>query len=473
MARRKSAQNTPKKRPNRKSIIRASKFPAERLPSELIHMIFTYLDPKEAAAFRFVGKAAAEIGLQYLVPTVYLALNEESYDRLLAIAKHPIFSKYVVMLEYETEGLRFMDRNQWDSVMISTTTEARPVEKPDIYASARAWRAYDRGRETTKALNRAWQMYEAYHASQKKVQQALFFPEKTAEAMKHLPNLTTISASGDGAYRRYVAEMKDLLPKYHVRSSYACERQSIVDTTSSILSAAESAGLRCHHFLSQPISLRIFRPISDNTASLKKSMLHLKTMKLDLTVTQRGREIDSIEIGILRKDSILDFVTSAPNLQHLSLAFNMEKHNYAEIPFNKTIGGFYWPSLKALSLVSLCSYEYELWNFFERHARTLKHVSLKDMRLYEGLWPRTFEEMRRIFAFGQQLNTCRLSGYFSSPAVRTIHIVGTVTSDYVQATDFEDISLEEYCQAIGVPPLELSKQNSGTFYYWLHDVALL
>ena len=471
MARRKSAQKPAKKQPNRKPIIRASTFPAERLPYELIHMIFKYLEPKEAAAFRLVGRVVAEIGLQYLVPTVYLALNEESYDRLLAIAEHPIFSKYVVKLEYETEGLRFMDRVQWDSVMMSTTTEDRPVEKPDIYASARAWRAYDRGRETAKALNRAWQAYEAFRASQKRVLQAQCFPEKTAEAMKQLRNLTTISASGDGAYRRYVAGLKDLLPKYRLKPSYACERQSIVDTTSSILSAAESAGLRCDHFLSQSINLRLFRQISDNFPTLKKSMLHLKTMNLDVTIMQIGREIDSIMRSIFRKDYILDFVTSAPSLQHLSLAFKLGKHNCASIPFNKTIGGFYWPSLKAVSLVSLCSYEYELWDFFRRHARTLKHVLVEDMRLYEGSWPRTFQEMRRIFAFGQQLNTCKLSGYFSSPAVRTIHMVGTVASDYVQATDFEDMSLEEYCKAIGVPPLELSKHIAAPSY-WLHDIAL-
>ena len=140
MARRKSAQKIRLKKPIRKSIVWASKSPAERLPSELIHMIFTYLEPAEAAAFRLVGRVVAEIGLQYLVPTAYLALNERSYDRLWAIAKHPIVSKYVVRLEYETEGLRFINRLQWDLAIKSLPISNSPdvaSERPQPYASAR------------------------------------------------------------------------------------------------------------------------------------------------------------------------------------------------------------------------------------------------------------------------------------------------------------------------------------------------
>ena len=431
-------------------------------------MIFTYLKPTEAAAFRLVGRAVAEVGLQYLAPIVYLALNEGSYDRLLAIAEHPVVSKYVVKLEYETEGLRFINRHQWDQVITSLPviySRNASSETPNRSASERTWRAYNREsvrdisllnrRQTTRVLDRAWSIYGEYHASQKRVQEAHFFPEKIAEAMKQLPNLKTIFASADGAYKRYVAETKKLLPTYYVLRYEQFGRPSIADTTSSILSAAESADLRFHHFLSQSINLQIFVQIKDNLASLKKSMLHLETMNLNFAQLQRdGGEDESINMEILEKGYVLDLVTSAPNLQHLSIAFSTLWYDYTDIPFNKTIGGFHWPFLKAVSLVSLCSHEQELWCFFGRHARTLKHVSLEDIRHYEGSWQRTFQEMRRIFAFGQQLNTCRLSGCFSSPTYREIYIVDAVISDYIQATDFEDISLNEYCKTIGVPSMQ-------------------
>ena len=472
MARRKSAQIIPKKQPIRKSIVQASKVPTERLPSELIHMIFTYLEPAEAAAFRLVGKVVAEIGLQYLVPTAYLALNEESYDRLLAIAEHPVVSKYVVKLEYEIEGLRLISRHEWDQQIQSLSeisSRDATSETPNRSASARTWRAYDQEfvrnltllnrRQTTSALNRAWLMYEEYHASQKRVQQAQFFPEKIAEAMKQLRNLKTLSATADGAYKRYVAEMKKFLPTHYLLDSRQFGRSSIADTTSSILSAAESVDLRCQHFLSRFINLQIFGQINSNFASLKNSMLHLETMKLGFTVIRGGREIHSIKIDIVEKGCVLNFVTSAPNLQHLRLAFDTLCDFFLEIQFNKTIGCFHWPFLKAVSLVGLYSHEYELWIFFGTHARTLKHVSLKNMHQYERSWHKTFQEMRREFAFGQQLNTCRLTGYFSSPTHIIEDIEDTVVSDYVQATDFEDISLDEYCEIIGIPPIEPASRS--------------
>ncbi|KAM0794124.1 hypothetical protein BDR22DRAFT_718291 [Usnea florida] len=444
MARRKSAPKIPKKQPNRKSIVQASKFPAERLPSELIHIIFTNLEPTEAAAFRLVGRVVAAVGLQYLVPTAYLALNEESYDRLLAIAEHPIVSKYVVKLMYETEGLKFIDRRRWDHMIT--------LPPPHHSASARTWRAHRR--QATTALSRAWLIYEEYHASQKRVQQAHFFPEKVAEAMKQLPNLKTIFATADGAYKRYLAEIKNLLPTGHLRVYYYFGRSSDADTTSSILSAAQTVDLRCQHFLSYSINLQVLGQVKNNFASLKRSMLQLETMDLHFTGFQR--DIESISMESLERVIVLDFLASAPKLQRLSLAFETSRYDILQMPFNRTIGGLHWPFLKAVSLVGLCSHEYELRDFFKRHARTLKCVSLEDMRQYKGSWHMTFQDMRRAFAFGQQLETCRVSGYFSNHPDNLFVIKDTLISDYVQATEFEDISLDEYCEIIGIRPIQPS-----------------
>ena len=418
-------------------------------------MIFTYLEPTEAAAFRLVGRVVAEVGLQYLATTVYLALNEESYDRLLAIAEHPIVSKYVVKLEYETEGLKCINRHHQTLTRLPVIySRDDSSETPDRSASARTWRAYDRESvrdisllnrgQTTRVLNRAWSINEEYHASQKRVQEAHFFPEKIAEAMKQLPNLKTIFASVDGAYKRYVAEMEKFLPPKHYL--FRCEqfgRSSIADSTSSILSAAESVDLRFYNFLSEPINLQIFGQIHNNFASLKKSMLYLDTMDLKITPQRDRREDESSNMEVLEKGCVLDLVTSAPNLQHLRLVFDTFYCDHMAILFNKTIGGFHWPFLKSVSLVGFDSHEHELCDFFGRHARTLKHVSLENMHHYEGSWRSTFQEMRRKFAFGKQLKTCRLSGCFSSPGSGVIYVFDTVISDYIQATDFEDISLNE------------------------------
>ena len=87
------------KQPVSKSI-QAHEFVADCLPPELIHKVFVYLRPTEAAALRRAGRAAAaDIGLEYLAPTIYLRLNEEESDRLFATANHPAASKHVVNIE--------------------------------------------------------------------------------------------------------------------------------------------------------------------------------------------------------------------------------------------------------------------------------------------------------------------------------------------------------------------------------------
>ena len=86
-----------------------------------------------------------------------------------------------------------------------------------------------------------------------------------------------------------------------------------------------------------------------------------------------------------------------------------------DIPTNKIIADFRWSSLKAVSLIGLCSHEHELGAFLCRHAHTLKQVSLELKHQHEGLWHMTFQEIRRAFAFGRQLNPCKLGGLSSNP----------------------------------------------------------
>lgn len=302
MARRKAAKKTGKQAA-RKYITRVKKLPANDLPPELIHMVFRYLEPTEAAAFRWAGRVVAEIGLQYLVPTVHLALMEESYDRLLAIAEHPMVSKYVVKLEYETEGLMSTDREQFDQMIrFSEVIPQRQdsSERPSSSASARAWRAYERQSVrnipllSQKHMNRAWSMYEQYHASQMKVQEADFFPEKIAKAMKQFSNLKRICTSADGARERYVAEIKGLLPTcyYSQPIPTAWEDPLNVGATSSVMLAVGSAGLHLESFCCQSVNWEIFTQNKKNFATLKKSLFRVKEMNIAFSTRLRMYDRD-------------------------------------------------------------------------------------------------------------------------------------------------------------------------------------
>lgn len=417
MARRKAARKCGKKVTCKS--IQAPKFPADHLPSELIHMIFTYLEPTEAAAFRWLGRITAEIGLQYLAPTVYLTLNEESYDRLLAIAEHPVVSKYVVKLEYETEGLRRPDRESFDSMFrkkIGFMPRRYESERPSRFASARTWRSYERDsvrniplpsqRQTKELLNRAWSMYEASHISQKKVKEANCFPERLVVAMKQFRNLKKVSTSADSFYKRYVAPIKDLLPTYSFLYGPYPSFRSAADATSSVLLAAESADLRVDSFACERLDWHFFLQDNKNFAALKRSMLYLKSMNIEFSIRKDVShdhltwETDFIRGECLEKGRVLDLITSAPDLEHLGLIFERCWLLPIVPMLKEVIGNFYWSSLKLVSLEGLSSGENDLVEFCKRHAHTLRDLSLNNMRLYQGSWHVTFHSMRRAFRLG-------------------------------------------------------------------------
>ena len=451
------------KKPTSKSV-QASKFPADRLPPELIHMVFVYLEPTEVATFRWVGRVAAEVGLQYLVPKVYLRLNEESYDRLLAIAHHPLASKYVINFQYEIGFLKRLSREKFDRTVVMTRVISQPngfSERPHNSASARAWRVYNRGstrnlpllseRQFTQRLNRAWSMYETSQTSQEKLEQANFFHEKIAEAMKRFQNLQTISAHADYTHERYNAQIKDLLPTCFFWSR-GCRPSSNLDATTSVLLAASSAGrpirsFDCQHFMWQ----QIFSQDEKILAALKRSMSHLKVMTLALVSPERIDELDIAVAKYLETGLVMEFITSAPELESLKL-FSRQKTMIESMLYLKAmIGDFHWSYLKAVSLGGLSSREDDLVRFCQRHAHTLKDLSLRYMILYEGSWKVTFYRIRRAFRLGQQLNTCELVGSFIDPLGWCIwrNDMLPVISDYIRSTDIGEITLTEYFQVVG------------------------
>ena len=86
------------------------RFLFDKLPSELLHPICAYLKPTEVANLRILFRAAALVGLHYLVPEVRLNLAKDSFKQLRPMAKqlrpmaeHPVVSKSVTSFIYEAD----------------------------------------------------------------------------------------------------------------------------------------------------------------------------------------------------------------------------------------------------------------------------------------------------------------------------------------------------------------------------------
>lgn len=426
--------------------------------------MFAYLEPKEAATFRWAGRVVAEIGLHYLTPKIHLRLREESYDRLLAISEHPVASKCVVELEYETEGLWLIDRKRFDRIfMLTKSRSRRRTSSREVFSRNFSLPGKKSTlRETTQLLDRAWSLYKEYQAGYEKVKQAAFFFLKMVKAFKRLPALKTISTPAASAYERYVAEVKDLLPTYSFVDVDYHKVPSCISATTCVLLAAESAGLQLSEFHCPRFNWQTLTRDVIHLPSLNRSIFHLKVLNIALVeprhMCQKGSDvgIDNSSLRCPKNGQVFSFITSAPGLERLELKFDTKY--YCLLSAKEIMKDFHWPFLKAISLDRLSTNEQYLVQFFERHKHTLREIHLGDLCMPRGLWLETFQQMRRIFKFGHQLDICTLGGTFrdcshvpfemESISDGNIYATGTIISDYIRATNFGDITLTDYWEII-------------------------
>ena len=283
--------------------------------------------------------------------------------------------------------------------------------------------------------------------------------------MKQFRNLKEISTSAAGHYKRYITQIKDLLPMCRFHCWPHRFGSSNPDVTSSVLLAAASAGLHVDRFRCKLLSWDVFMHNKMNFAAMKKILFHLKFMEINLSFREYMHDLDrngeretEIMIDCLEKGRVMDFITSAPDLEYLGLI-----SDDSQPLFNEVIGNFCWSSLNAVRLNGLSSGEYDLVKFCKRHAYTLRVLSLSNMEQYGGSWHVTFQRIRRTFRLGQQLHICKFGGtfwggvYFTDMDIEHVGDnlrPGVIISDYIRATNVGDITLDEYYEAVGLNHLK-------------------
>lgn len=226
------------------------------MPVELLHMICGYLTRLEVASIRIMGNAIATVGLEYIATTVTLTLKEESFDRLLEIAHHPVISKYVHTLHYENDFLIEFDRAEWErniktpefvaEQVVALENGYNGIRASMYHASPRAWRAFYRGSflmpYNTYGKNRLDQAFLAYQnrcAEQDRARRSDFFSNKLVDALHHLPNLRTIHMPTHGNYSRYQTDIAKSLNGASY-DQYGIQSESVA-VTRSILLAVDQA----------------------------------------------------------------------------------------------------------------------------------------------------------------------------------------------------------------------------------------
>ena len=182
-------------------------------------MIFDYLTPTEIASTRLMSSNIAAIGLKYIAISVTLTLQEDSFDRLLDIAHHPVVSKSVRNLYYEHGSFSNLSRTVWEDRIITPKRAAAQRENtwstfPGNNASKRSLRAFHRESNAANAnntygkkrLDQAFSVYQKRCAEEDRARQSDFFFDNLVSALRLFPNLETIDILS-GSCCRYSAEI--------------------------------------------------------------------------------------------------------------------------------------------------------------------------------------------------------------------------------------------------------------------------
>lgn len=400
------------------------------LQPELLHMICIYLEPAEIAVIRLLDRNIAVVGLEHIVSQIHLIAQPDSFDRLLAVAEHPVANQYVTSIFYEADLLESPrslqpqdDRERWENSVVAPNYAGASLKKlPDPYFAAvcdclpRKYyrRSPDNGSNqqyyTKRELQQAYKIYRSYCTEQRRMHESAVYEEAMVRAMKRLPHLTWIKIScGRGMTNHFRAAFEAGLSE-NVALDY---RVVGAFQLSFLLSAADKAGLQIKHLVCGLLGQRFLDLCAlERLDPMKRSIQHLRSLHLFFAcIPEETDPDDRPNPNGSRSDGTesMRFVTSASNLEVFSIRFDIAR--YIDPPDLKHIVlDFHWSSLASATFAKMSTSPETLVGFCNRHASTLKDFSLTDINLHSGRWDSTFYEMRQRL----NLNDMALGGLIRS-----------------------------------------------------------
>lgn len=422
------------RKPLRPSALKSIDFPIDQLPAELVHMICVYLKPTELANLRLVSRLAASIALQYMVPEVHLILAEDSFKQLKTLAKHPIASRYVTSFFFEADKFGVLPRKRWEQVItdpqyVAEVQEFRMRGYPCHHATERSLRtfnreifklnAFPRHHYTKEQVNNAFGIYSEFIVFQQDLQELQ--EKEVAEAMTHFPHLKEITMATQCCTRNATSKLKKTFePAFctYYEPEHARDTKSEplgIQQMRSLLLGAHHAGLKVEVLHCGVVSWRILQQDPEIFARMKHSVSNVKNLRLDFTPGEPDYDTLWSELEIescslyLEAGRLRDFVTAAPNLEHLQIGFQFSESTWPT-HLKHIVGEHHWPSLKSVDFKMIGTSENDLVSFCSRHASTLKSLHLTCIGLVEGGWFSAFDRMRKVLTLDKMVVSGRLEG---------------------------------------------------------------
>lgn len=326
-------------------------FPIESLPLELLHEVFAYLKPSEAAELRLFSRRLAAVGLQYLVPELHLIVKQDSLDRLQEISKYPVVSQHVTSLWYEADRLYHKCFHVWEQGVRSeewfkNAREASTITPPCPGASGRDLRAYRRAkynsrvprhRYTQSQLETHFATYQALISQQARILGSTFHMDLIKQVMSRCSRIKEVFMSTEGFNRPSWSCKVELNPFAEAHSWAAGDEGHDLPCglpqTRALLLGAFDAGLQLEKVSCGSVSWQLLQLSSKEISkfksvfrSVRQLALHFSTGAADENddpwVAGPSSEIPKCKKYLKQTGRLKELVTAAPDLTSLTVGFD-------------------------------------------------------------------------------------------------------------------------------------------------------
>lgn len=413
----------------------------DRLSPEILHLICEELSEDDMPALRLQCKYLCEIATRRFLRSVHVRFKKTSIESLLELSKHPILSRNVETVMYEPNMVEKKPREKWeeDTKVIALSHRVSHVPSPPKEsASEREWRLFHRTLRkvftqeekayTQEELDIAWPIYQRYLYEQDVMIDQDYASQDLLQAFQGFQNLTAIYINyGWGLWpgNTSVNPYEDGLCKAVGRGNSDDDTARGLKETMPLLRKLSEADLGLRSLRIGSLNWRFFEEFEDGGeqpnifGNMKKMVKSLEDFELvittwtDIEAADDPEEYEDEEVSECREyleNGVLGrLLAAAPDLRKLAIAFDAYEIR-CPIDFKYLALDTHWPYLHTVSLDSVDAHEDDWMGFFERHATTIKHLSLNMIRLLEGDWADVLERMQQLLALKEMHFSYNLYG---------------------------------------------------------------
>ncbi|ETS75951.1 hypothetical protein PFICI_12895 [Pestalotiopsis fici W106-1] len=383
----------------------------DRLSSELLLVVVSFLDIKDLLRFRLVNKAFAVIGAPYILPEVAFYLHDKDLAKLKEIAAHPVFARNVKKLMYITDKLKPRADSYERYVREYETTRAmmRLNEEKALH------RSHLMNLSDIQLKQHYSRYLEEIKAQRLNIRERRDFTH-LVEVLPSFCNLQTVTVTSGNQFnaRRWKlpSPYNDCAhdPHYH-------DPQQGVRELEAMLEALAIANVKIEELQAGSMNWQFFAQDSERLSQLFAPLANLTSIDLclELETDDDGiAEFDELEScrDVLCRGMLRDLLKSMPGLKEFSIVLTGEfDEEEAVASLDWVIApGYRWPQLSGITLEGFDCTRAALWNFLDLHKDNLTSLYLGDIVMH-GSWHKLLPDIRHNLNLDDVLIYGRIYGY--------------------------------------------------------------